>query len=253
MSAPQSQPPNYRDLLAKLDREQERVRDENEWMRLDQEAEAFAKAAERELRLHRGVEIPGIAVRAVLPANADPIVPQDPSRRARFAQHLAEIAEGAVLDQARLQSDPVEAGSAPTDRDRLSANVCAGCRGSCCRSGGDEAYLTEETMVRALHAHPDWSISRIVESYLSCLPAESVVDSCIYHGAQGCGLPRPLRSSTCNRYLCGKLRNLEAGLPEHHPPPVLAVLFDKGKWARTALIDPAGVKILSEEAPESDA
>ena len=244
--------PNYRELLAKLERDQERVRDENEYLRLDADAEAFAIRAERELRQEAGGQIPGNAVRAVLPANADPVVPQDPSRRAAFVQHLTEILEGALLDQAQLQADPVEVERPRTDRDNLSANTCAACRGSCCRSGGDQAYLTEETMVRALQAHPDWSQAQILDSYLNCLPRESVENSCIYHSATGCGLPRDLRSSTCNRYLCGKLRNLQTGLPETSPPPILAVMFDCGKWSRSALIDPAGLKILSEQATESD-
>ncbi len=244
--------PNYRELLAKLDRDQERVRDENEYLRLDTEAEAFATRAERELRQQVGAQIPGNAVRAVLPANADPVVPQDPSRRAVFVQHLTEILEGALLDQAQLQADPVEVERPMDDRDRVSAKVCAACRGSCCRSGGDQAYLTEETMVRFLQAHPDWSHTQIMDSYLSFLPRESVENSCIYHSATGCGLPRTLRSSTCNRYLCGKLKNLQSGLPETNPPPILAVMFDCGKWARSALIDQAGLKILAEEAPESD-
>jgi hypothetical protein len=253
VSTPQQpDPPDYRNLLAKLDREQERVRDENEWIRLDAEVEAVATRAERELRAQFGAQIPGNAVRTVLPANADPLAPQDPERRARFAQHLAEIAEAAVLDQARLQSDPVEAESPTTGRDSLSAGVCAACRGSCCRAGGDQAYLTEETMVRALQAHPDWTLAQIMDSYLKYLPAVTVLNSCIYHSATGCGLPRDLRSSTCNRYLCGKLKNLLAGLPESSPPPVLAVMFDDGKWARSALIGEKGFQVLAEETPDSD-
>ena len=252
MTAPQADPLDYRDLLAKLDREQERVRDENEWMRLDAEVEAVATRAEREAREHFGGQIPANAVRSVLPANSDPLVPQDPSRRARFEQHLAEIAEAAVLDQARLESDPVGDESRTSGRESLSAGVCAACRGSCCRAGGDQAYLTEETMVRSLQAHPDWTRAQIMDAYLKHLPAETVLNSCIYHSATGCGLPRDLRSSTCNRYLCGKLKNLLAGLPEQNPPPILAVMFDDGKWARTALIGETGFKVLAEEAPGSD-
>jgi len=241
-------PQENRDLLAKLDREQERVRDENEWMRLDQETEAIASRSEMEMRLRYGSELPGILVRSVLPANSDPIVPQDPARRVVFAQHLAEIAEGAVLDRAQLVADPFDAEVA-SDRESLSTGVCTACRGSCCRSGGDHAYLTEETIVRALQAHPDWTLAEILKSYLDCVPAESVLNSCIYHSATGCGLPRDLRSSTCNRYLCGKIRNLRDALPEQRPPAVLAVMFDDGKWARSALIDPKSVKILTEEVP----
>jgi len=252
VTSPLPDPRDYRDLLAKLDREQERVRDENEWMRLDAEVEAVANRVEREAREHFGGQIPANAVRSVLPANADPLVPQDPSRRARFAQYLAEIAESAVLDQARLLSDPVDVESRTSGRECLSAGVCAACRGSCCRAGGDQAYLTEETMVRSLQAHPDWSLAQIMDAYLKHLPAETVLNSCIYHSATGCGLPRDLRSSTCNRYLCGKLKNLLAGLPEKSPPPVLGVLFDDGKWTRTALIAETGIKVLAEEAAGSD-
>ena len=252
MTAPLADPLDYRDLLAKLDREQERVRDENEWKRLDAKVEAFANRVEREVREQFGGQIPGNAVRSVLPANSDPLVPQDPSRRARFAQHLAEIAEAAVLDQAHLQSDPVDAEPRTNGRGSLSAGVCAACRGSCCRAGGDQAYLTEETMVRSLQAHPDWTLAQIMDAYLKHLPAESVLNSCIYHSATGCGLPRELRSSTCNRYFCGKLKNLLAGLPENSPPPILAVMFDDGKWARTTLIGEKGLKVLSEKVPDSD-
>src|SRR5437762_323177 len=188
-------PPESRenqDLLARLDREQERLRDENEWMRHDAEAEAFARRSEGELRESLGETIPLNTLRALLPANADPLVPQHPTRRALFAQHLAEIAEGAVLDHAQLQSAPFEADPPPSGRETLSAGACAACRGSCCRSGGDHAYLTEETIVRSLQAHPDQTIAQIIDSYLERLPAESVLNSCIYHSGTGCGLPRDL-------------------------------------------------------------
>jgi hypothetical protein len=214
--------------------------------------EAVAKRSERELREHFGGQIPGNAVRTVLPANSDPLVPQDPLRRAQFAQHLAEIAEAAVLDQAKLESDPVDVEPQTNGLGALSTSVCTACRGSCCRAGGDQAYLTEETMVRLLQAHPDWTLDQIMDAYLKHLPAVTVLNSCIYHSATGCGLPRDLRSSTCNRYLCGKLKNLLAGLPEKSPPPILAVMFDDGKWARSALIGETGVRILAESDGPSE-
>ncbi len=107
-------------------------------------------------------------------------------------------------------------------------------------------------MVRSLHAHPDWTLAQIMDAYLKHLPAKTVQNSCIYHSAKGCGLPRDLRSSTCNRYLCGKLKNLLAGLPENNPPPILAVMFDDGHWTRTALIGETSFKVLADEAPGSD-
>jgi hypothetical protein len=234
-----------RHLLARLDQEQERLQNENDLARLDAEEEAFATRAERELRL--GGRIPADAVRAILPANADPLAPQDPARRAAFERHLAEIVEGAVLDRAKIEVEPMGVEPPVNGRETLSTAACGACRGSCCRAGGDHAYLTEETVARSLDAHPDWTLRQIMDSYLEHLPAETTVNSCIYHGPKGCGLPRALRSPTCNTYICGKLTRLRAALPETRPPPILALLFDHGRWTRTALLDETGVKILAEE------
>ncbi len=243
-------PPEYnRDLLAQLDREQERILDESEWMRRDDEAEAFAKRAERELRASLGGMIPANAVRAIFPANTDPLAPQEPSRRAQFAQHLATMAEGAVLDRERLVTEPAVAEPPANGRETLSTRACAACRGGCCRAGGEHAYLTEETIARSLEAHPDWTLAQVMDSYLRHIPAVTYLNSCIYHAATGCGLPRELRSSTCNRYQCVKLIKLRAILPENNPSPVLALMFDRGQWARTALLDESGVRILAEEMP----
>jgi len=252
VTAPLPDPLDSRLSLTKLDLEEERVRDEKEWLRVEAEVEGIAKRAEQELRERFSGQIPATAVRAVLPANSNPLTLQDPSRRAHFTQHLLEIAEGAVLDRALLLSDPVDIESRTTSRNTLSAGICAACRGSCCRGGGDQAYLTEETLVRSLQAHPDWTLVQIMDSYLQHLPAETVRNSCIFHSAQGCGLPRDLRSSTCNRYLCAKSKNLLSSLPENSPPPILAVMFDDGKWTRSAIIGETGFKVLVEKAPESD-
>src|SRR5947207_878550 len=162
--SPDSQ--DNRNLLARLNREQERVRDENEWMRPDVNAEAIARRTEEELRGRLGGAIPGNAVRALLPSNADPLAPLDPSRRALFTQHLAEIAARAALGREGFPDELL--GTEPPTRgsESLSAGICAACRGSCCRSGGDHAYLTEETIARHLQADPDRTLAQILDSYL---------------------------------------------------------------------------------------
>ena len=243
-------PDDPRRLLARIDREQERIRDENEWLRPDANADAFAKRAEKELRADPVGTVPWNAVRVLLPANADPLAPQDSTRRLLFTQHLTEVAERAGLEPARFLNEPPAAEPPPDGRETLSVGACTACRGSCCRSGGDHAYLTEETIARHLQAHPEGTVAQAIKDYLEWLPAETVLNSCVYHSKTGCGLPRDMRSSTCNRHLCGKLLNLRSTLPGNNPPPLLAVLFDDGKWARTALIDETGVKILAEEDPE---
>jgi len=108
-----------RELLSRLDEQLERVHDENEVLRLDEKVEAFAKRAEKELRESLGGTIPAHAVRAILPANADPLAPQDPARKAQFVQHLATIVEGAVLDRERTAMDPVEAEPPVNGRETL--------------------------------------------------------------------------------------------------------------------------------------
>ncbi len=231
--------PDYRNLLARLDRDLERVSDENESLRPDPAAEEVARRADRE---HRA-SLPPDTVRVLLPANADPLAPQDPGRRAAFEQHLRDILRSPSADRAEVDAPPPPAG-----RDALSAAACSACRGSCCRSGGDHAYLTEETMARVLRALPDRGPAQLLEDYLERLPDRTVRDSCIYHGAAGCGLPREMRSTTCNRHLCGKLQGLLDVLPAGPPPPVLAVLFDGGRWVRTALLDRNGARLLAEDA-----
>lgn len=224
-------PSYHRELLARLDREQDRLRDEDD------------PAAPGAFPAPALPALPPGAVRALLPANASPMAPQDPERRALFEAHLAELAR-----QADVHAPPIPEAvdPPPSGREALSANACTACRGSCCRSGGDHAFLTEDTLVRRLRADPRCTKEDVVAFYLSRLPAETVLDSCVYHGAAGCGLPREWRSTTCNQHFCGKLQQLRALLPEHRPPQVLAQLIEGGRRVRTALIDEQGLKILSE-------
>jgi hypothetical protein len=51
-----------------------------------------------------------------------------------------------------------------------------------------------------------------VAAYVARVPAATVPGSCVFHGADGCGLPREMRSDTCNRYLCDGLVELRAEL-----------------------------------------
>lgn len=223
------------------------VRDEREWRRSGEEAEADARRLEPALRARLGAAIPADAVRVILPTNERPPAPQDPVRAARFFEHLAEKAEGAVLDRARLSADPAGAEAPANGRERLARLACGACRGNCCQSGGTHAYVTEETLVRVLEAHPDWTLPRLLEAYREHLPAETTRDSCVFHAATGCGLPRALRSVTCNTFLCAKLDALRASVPENDPPPVLALMFEKTTFVRAALLDGAGVQRLGEE------
>ncbi len=233
-------PQDNREILARLDREQDRIRDENEYLRLDAKAEATGRRIQRDLI----GSLPADAALAILPANADALAPQDPDRRVEFAARLQD-----AITQAFAQPTGYPAPEpAPEVHDGFIEAVCTGCRGSCCRSGGDHAYLNEETIRRYRDLHPDATPAQILQAYLDRLPAESILDSCVFHSATGCGLPRELRSETCNRHLCGKLIHLRSIRPAQSP--VLGVYFDDGKWVRTALLDNTGCRTLSESGEE---
>ncbi len=50
--------------------------------------------------------------------------------------------------------------------------------------------------------------NEIVLEYMQRIPTETVADSCIFHGPEGCVLPREYRTTTCNTYMCPSLQQL---------------------------------------------
>jgi hypothetical protein len=59
-------------------------------------------------------------------------------------------------------------------------------------------------------ANPHLRPREVLANYLDRLANRSNQNSCIYHGPQGCFLPRDMRSDTCNRWFCtgaNRLRN----------------------------------------------
>jgi hypothetical protein len=67
------------------------------------------------------------------------------------------------------------------------------------------AYLDAATLLRYRYHHPDSTIGSITTDYVSRIATERYAESCMYHGPQGCVLPRSMRASDCNRYLCDGL------------------------------------------------
>jgi hypothetical protein len=191
---------------------------------------------ERDLR----AQLPAKVLRARLPANERPILPLPEGRRATFAVNLS-----AALDRAMDDPDrPVpETPESPTEAAPLVRASCAACRGSCCASGGDHAYLYPDHFRRFLRRHPGKTKEDFLRDYLSRLPAASTQESCVYHAETGCALPRELRSNLCNTFLCGDLEDLLGAQPaEGGPVPVLAVCFRdrSADPVRTALLDGHG-------------
>lgn len=159
-------------------------------------------------------------------------LPSGPSQQSNLAQRRRRRYRDLVN---RLIADAVSSRSAPPDlsehRDtpnqddgaaRLTGHVCAMCKGGCCTKGGDTAYLSVDTIRRFMALQPHWRPREVLSAYLDRLSAKTQTGSCINHTAQGCSLPREMRSDTCNHYLCATQKELHSRLED--APALLGVV-----------------------------
>lgn len=93
----------------------------------------------------------------------------------------------------------------------LFVEACSACRGHCCHKGGNDAYLDENAIRLAWARHPRLSRAALMQRYIDAIPDKAIADSCIFHTAHGCSLPRALRAPVCDAYLCGPLERLMKG------------------------------------------
>jgi hypothetical protein len=155
--------------------------------------------------------------------------------------------EDAVADPDGPTGDPPYPEASASPGDALARAACASCRGLCCKHGEPHAFIRPATLRRYLKVHPAETPERALETYLSYIPAESTAGSCIYHGRQGCTLPRALRSDVCNRFICDDLERLQkiVGAVET-PPPIVAVGFDEERLVRVSILESGGIRTVSE-------
>jgi hypothetical protein len=105
---------------------------------------------------------------------------------------------------------------------------CRLCRGSCCRTGAEHAYLNIKQIREFIGDHPELSAEEeVIDAYLSHVPELSIENSCIFHGERGCTLPREMRSDMCNRWLCPGLKKIRDTLEEGSPPLFYLVSADE--------------------------
>lgn len=143
---------------------------------------------------------------------------------------------------------PALPSAAPADEPPPQAGaLCALCRGHCCRHGlGQHAFIDATLLARWRSAHPGSSAGQAIEAYLSWLPRHHVAGSCLFHGAQGCTIPRAHRSDTCNAYACDTLRRLRQRLADEDGATVaLAVTMAAAQPRRAALLDRASSRPLT--------
>ncbi len=137
----------------------------------------------------------------VLPAMQ---VRMEPVTRSRTAQLAASIE---AEFHARKERTRVPKATTPLDDASLLA-VCGTCRGTCCKAGENHAFLTRSVLSRVKREQRIATDASLLASYLDRVPQDARQGSCIYHGAQGCALPRAMRSETCNRFICYPLKQL---------------------------------------------
>jgi len=114
---------------------------------------------------------------------------------------------------------------------------CATCRGKCCTSGGDHAFVRDDTIERVRRERPSLDVNEIVAMYSHYLPEHHFSKSCVFHASDGCALPRTLRSDLCNRYECGGLTQLRSALAGHESPSAFVAAADTHVLHRMALVD----------------
>lgn len=163
----------------------------------------------------------------VVPGIESHIVPPSGERIADFRRTLEasfEEAEQLVAHPQRSANllsghDPHAQATAPLPI----VNACSTCRGWCCRMGRPHAYLQQEFLAwRLIHEH-DLTSDDMIEDYLERIPEQSQDGSCVYHTSTGCALPRSIRSSTCNSFLCPGLSQHRDAI-EREPQRATAVV-----------------------------
>ena len=218
--------------------------------RRQQERREIREAVSRKIEADLRQSLPPNALTAALPAHDRPLQPQDPVRRTLFAERLAGVMEDAAADPDGPTGDPPVLEFPATAAETLTRAACTSCRGLCCKHGDLHAFIRPATLRRHLKLHPEQTPAQALQDYLSHLPAEATAGSCVYHGRQGCALPRAMRSDVCNRYLCDDLERLQGSVAVGKAvPPILAVGFDEDRLVRVSLMQGDLVRTLSEGPP----
>jgi hypothetical protein len=195
----------------------------------------------------------GTVAIAVLPWQGEPLAPLAPERRAATARHIEGLAAaafaGPVPDDDLEGRAEGEAESAP-----LVVAACAGCKGSCCASGGETAYVDESDLRRFRQRHPGTTAAGAVAAYLDALPERSVAGACVFQGAAGCTLPRALRNDRCNGYHCPELLRFQEPYAATRAGQAVLIAADPDIPRHVAAFDPVAGRIeVASAEPERGA
>lgn len=194
------------------------VRRAEEYHRRREELARRLRLFRDEVAVSLGIGEPERFVPAAVPAAERPISRLPQGRLSALGDHLGQLISDARQDRGESAGDgcdrqaPMAAAEGDCMRVSILEQACAICRGCCCLSGEDLAYLDKGTMSSYLDEHPQYDSPQVISEFLSHVPQSTCKDSCVYHGEEGCGLPREMRSSVCNKHECAHLGWLEESL-----------------------------------------
>jgi len=194
----------------------------------------------------RGLDPTSDCPALALPANCRPLAPLPEERRQRFGEYLRTIIAMAFEDTGANDGSPPREEGWPAEPYQgepaaVLAAACTTCAGYCCQHGGERAFLTAVTIRRFRAGHPDATPGEVHEAYMSRLGTTVYEHSCVYHGPQGCTLPRDMRSDPCNGFSCDALTAVQHACGQGHARLFLAAMEDEKRLVRWQLVGvPAG-------------
>lgn len=233
--------------------------------RIVRDRESVAELLERQYAHARNSLLPALglagpipAAVAIVPATSEPVVKLPRERRIRFERHLAQLMKELVERAAagtdeQLPEDESPGAAQFDDEPRALQDGCATCRGDCCRHGAyRQAFITVLTLRRYMAARPQLRPRDVVRAYLSRIPGKSVRESCVYHGATGCTLPRQMRAAICNQYHCDGLQKIQGLLEAPGTRKVLIVATTATAVVRWSVHDRNGDAAATAGRPPGD-
>ena len=203
-----------------------------------------------------GIAEPTKYTLAIIPSYEMPLVELPMARRFMLAEHVARIVRKAMSEPAPGDANPTptpEPTPIPERIQPILGKACGLCKGNCCRGGGNWAYLTDATIRRFCHAHPQLDADQVVAAYLARMVTTTYENSCVFHQRDGCGLTREMRSDTCNLHFCQGLFDFQKDVSSEGPVEVFFAAIRDYRVAAAMFVDEAGTGLVSIAPAETPA
>ena len=192
-----------------------------------------------------GISNPEDFTPTAVPVNKRQVRRLPKKRQRAFCEHLVQIIGEAAAERGtstgskndvtmKMKYDAEMQGS---ELRSILGNACAVCGGSCCFNGGEHAYLRVDTILLYMHQHPELQEEQVLDEYVSRLPKKTYEGSCVYHAESGCGLPREMRSESCDSFVCNGLSEIEEHAIETKSTCFFIAAIDGRNIFRSAFVE----------------